>query len=47
MDNNKTKYDDKALAKKRAASVLIEIANNHKDRIAELLKQREEKGNAA
>lgn len=38
---DKDRYEEKNLARKRAASVLIEIANNHKERIAELMKQRE------
>ncbi len=38
---DKDRYEEKNLARKRAASVLIEIANSHKERIAELMKQRE------
>ena len=39
------KYDEKELAKHRAASVLIEIFNNHKDLIEKLVKQKEEAQN--
>lgn len=33
------RFEEKSLAKKRAASVLIDIAINHEERIAELMKQ--------
>ena len=46
MDNI-NKYDAKELAKTRAANVLLKIMNNHKDRIDELVRARDEKAKAA
>lgn len=40
---DKYKYDNKNLAKLRAANVLLKIMNNHKDEIAELVRAKAEK----